>query len=394
MRMFNMLILSSAIAMTSQAYSAQEKHCFSEKVTSEKGYSFSKNADKKIDFCIKEKNGFVMLSETSFVFGDNEYLINGLEKTDLNNIESIQNLNGKLVIKTKSKHFYTGDIGYVLHNGEYLPLKRNNAIQVKKESLRNVDKILYSGDLMAFSQDKKVFIKKGHDWEQLALKNVIDVTMTRYGSYLIFTDNGVMTKLQYTDIRSEDKRIRGVYYSFDKANSSVIPFNDLRFDFVENHEASNFKIRMKNIQNPKETYYIYFDVNKALIKRDDLAVTNIDKSLNFCEKLPSTLMTQNNIVKGVDLRIKRNFSDQYGDFDSVVFASNSISTRYNGKVDLKYKEEIQLINLPIDNCQENRLNDIVKVTVNEDNDKAYILKDTGEKTTFDLHSYKVLETTK
>lgn len=397
MKNINIMALSALIALSSNAIASNkmeitESFCFKNNILSTSGYSFEKESKKEIKLCIIETKTGYEIKENSFVYGENKYKITGLDDSDFNNIEKISNINGKLVIKTKSKKIYTGDIGYVLTNREYLPLKENNEIILTKEVIQNVDKVIYSGELIVFSQDKKVYQKnkKTNDWEQLPLRNVIDVTQSRFGSYFVITDTGVFAQLQETDNRTPDPRERGVFYRFDKANIATIPVNSLRFRFVENHKNQNFRLVMDNIKNERETFYVYFGINEALIEKG--GKVNKMNEIDYGKPLKKGVVSRKGSrTTANNISIEKVKTSNLGTFESPFITTNFISSKYKGVVELDYKEKFSLLDHPLDQGKVLNLSKIVRVLENTKERRIYVLRSNGLLKTYNSDTYRLLK---
>jgi len=393
MKNIKLLALSTIFMMTSTVMASNKMEitknfCFNQDILSTSGYSFDKSSDRTIKMCINDvySNEKYEITENSFVYGDNKYIISGFEDKDFNNVESISNLNGKLIIKTKSKKIYTGDIGYVLSNKGYLPLKNNNEIKLIKEDISNVDKVIYSGELIVFTQDKKVFMKSKNNWEQLPLINVIDVTQSRFGSYFIITKDGVFAKMQESDNRTSDPRERGVFYRFDKANLATIPVKSLKFRFVENHTDSSFRLVMDNQQNKRETYYVYFSVNKALITKEG-KVNRPEKGLQQSTLEEGAIVAEGIRTEATDVSIEKSDKNIFGSFYVAYLNDNVLSTKYSGNVDLDYKEKLGLLSHPLNKGKVSNFSNIVKILENDKKTEVYILRDNGLLQVFNKNNY-------
>lgn len=396
MSKFKLLALSSVmmgLSSTAMAMSAHAGYCDKQDILSTSGYSFEKSTEREITMCIEKSDEGVIVREYSFIYGDNEYVVKGIDESDLGQIEFVKNINGKLVIKTKSKKIYTGTMGYVLSNSEYLPLRNNNEITVHKESVSNVDKVVYYGELIVMTQDKKIKLKTKSGWEELPFIRVIDITQSRFGSYFVITKDGVYAQVQESDNRTQDSNERGIFYRFDKANIATIPVSSLRFRFVENHPEQNFRLVMDNVRNERETFYVYFSVNKALIKRD--GTVNPKNTPDYGQPLKQGVVLHNGSrTDASDVSIEKVKDTNFNAFQAVYLSDNTISTKYDGVVELDYKEKFALIDYPLNRGKVQDLSKIIRVLEDEDKKHVYVLRDNGLLQVFDKHSYKLVKEVK
>ena len=89
MQNFKLLALTSVIIATSNAIASNyetigKTFCSDQDIASDVGYDFDKKSEKTIKICIAKSDGAYLVTEDSFIYGKNEYLIDGLEEADYN----------------------------------------------------------------------------------------------------------------------------------------------------------------------------------------------------------------------------------------------------------------------------------------------------------------------
>lgn len=378
--MLKKVILASVVMMSAYSQASDNNiFCYKTDKVSEEGYSFNKDTNSTDSgMCVMRRDNFFLLNENSHIYGINNYEITNAPSDLVENTKSIQNISGKLILITKSNELYTADLGYVLNNNDYLPLKTNNKITLEKEKMSNVEKVIYSDVLLVLTKDKKVFIKtEKNEWERAPFKSAIDMGYTNYGSYFVLTKGGVFAKLKESDLQKTNYKGKGSLYKFDKAELGAIPLSDLRFDYIENKNTANYtKLNFTNVRN-KNTYEVYLLGNKAYFNEQPTL-----KEIPHVKQLTSNTKAKVSlpIVEARDLEVKEfiQLTESVDVIESVVLSTNKVLTRYNEWVTLPYKEDVYLIDRS-DKWGFDLVGyeDIVSVKENIHKDLIYVLRADG-----------------
>lgn len=337
------ILLASILLASSSSFAGEGLFCYSEGKVSEEGFSYNKNINiGKSEICIKAKDSEVVLSEYSYIYGENDYVLESMSKEMISKIKSIHNINGKLLLITKDNELYTTNIGYVLNNNSYLPLKNNNKVELVKESVSKVKKVIYSDVMLVLTHDNKVMLKTEEgNWERAPFKSVIDIAYSNYGSYFLLTKQGVFAKLKEKDLQQTGYEGKGSLYKFDKAELGRIPLDDMRFGFIENKNNANYiKLNFKN-KRSSSTYDVFLLGNKAYVndapsKHITEENETLYKTINVMPSLP--------IVEAENVSVDnfQQVTNVLNVMERATLKTNKLLTKYDGWVTLPYKENVDL----------------------------------------------------
>lgn len=348
------LIISTT--MFSGLSQASPNICNKVEKNSTEGFSYEKTTKGKSEYCLSVVNDNIILKEDSFLYGKNEYILKGTSIDSIQNIVDIQNHLGSLHLITRNGELIQGQIGYILPNNDYLPLNKNNTIELKLQGdLANVEKTLEYDDIVAklsdgtvmiHSQTNKNLINKG--WVKAGVGKSIDIARNDLGSYFILTKRGIFARLKDTDvdlIKGVSKRStyekNGVFYLFDKVSVRNIPLNDLKIDYIYNSRHGNgITIQLKSKKTNKK-YYV--DMSKNTVSFiDQLSMPKTPKAE---KELPQSLPLSKKPISTLDnVSVERRQDNKENILDIATLKTNQVTTRDYGAIKLPYKEKVFLIN--------------------------------------------------
>lgn len=352
-------ILSTLIISTtmfSGLSQASPNICNKIEKNSTEGFSYEKTTEDKSEYCLSVVDDNIILKENSFLYGKNEYILKGIPVDSLQDIVDIQNHLGSLHLITRKGEFIKGQVGYILPNNDYLPLNKNNTIELKLQGdLANVEKTLEyddivaklsNGTVMIHSQTNKNLISKG--WVKAGVGKSIDIARNDLGSYFILTKRGIFARLKDTDvdlIKGASKRStyekNGVFYLFDKVSVRNIPLNDLKIEYIYNSRHGNgITLQLKSNKTNKK-YYV--DMSKNTVSFVDQL--SMPKAPTAEKELPQSLSLSKKPISTLDnVSVERRQDNKENTLDIATLKTNQVTTRDYGVIKLPYKEKVFLIN--------------------------------------------------
>lgn len=400
-----LIIIGSTFTSSASASS----YCYIVEKNSTESYSFIKKDSNETEYCLSKEGNRLILKEDSFLYGENEYILKGLSSTNISKIKSVTNNLGNIHLITEEGDLYTGKVGYVLSNNDYIALNKNNVITltlqgevkdtVKSFEYDDIVALDSNGTVRIHSQKSKKLIDKG--WEEVQVGKAIDIAMNDLGSYFILTKRGVFSRLKDTDVdlikgkstRSTYER-NGVYYLFDKLSVRNIPLEKLRINYIYNsRHGTGITIELKHKDNGKR-YYV--DVSKNSISlTDELRLPQIPKSKKTeVIKYAKDLVGKLKISTASNISIEKRSIEKSGKkVDVATLRTNQLMTRDYGRIELSYKENVFLMDSDITaQTSFSDYEEIVYVRKIKGSDEVLVLRENGVLRKYNLSNYKLIST--
>lgn len=391
-------LLSLALMAISTSSMAASSFCHKIEKNSTEGYSYEKNESEKAEYCLTDTKKGIMLFENSYIYGSNHYKIEGIDKDLLPNLVSVKNHLGELHLITKDGTLYTGRVGLVLSNNNYLPFEKNNKIELTKESIKNVKKSFDYDGTFVLTKDNKVFMQGNNKkvnnyndrWQSLSIGKVSDIEMNDLGSYFLLTNRGVFSRLKDTDVdivkgkgqRSTYER-DGVFYLFDKVSVRNIPLQNLDIDYIYNSRyGKGLTLQLKDRVSGK-VHYLDLLNNRASFRKEFQKPSKADESYEF--KANPVKLTEVSKVNNISIEeIERKNGTEV---EVATLRTNKISSRDYGVVKTRYKEKVYIMDADIPS-QEDLVDyqNIKSITIFDNVLK--IERINGKVRSFDINNYK------